>query len=89
MFFIELYDVNVEYIGVGSNDRSFKICFNNKHIAVESKVNGNLDTSQPNKIHLNCVVDGTLYRSNVAFLENSVHLFNKVLRPLKFEILLK
>lgn len=74
-----MYDVSVEYCEVGSNNSNFIVCFKNKDIVVKSNVNGSLDPSQPNKFHLTCVVDGTTYKSNVAFLENSVHLFNKVL----------
>lgn len=73
-----MYDANIEYLEVGSNNSNFKVCFNNKHTNIESNVIGNLDTSQPNKYNLTCVVDGTIYRSNVAFLKNSIHLFNKV-----------
>lgn len=51
----------------------------NNDTAIESNVNGNLDISKANNFQLTCVVDGTLYKSNIAFIENSVHLFNKVL----------
>lgn len=74
----ELYDVSVEYFGVGSNNSNYKISFKNKGTDIEANVNGSLDTSLPNKFHLMCEVDGTLYRSNIAFLENSVHMFSKV-----------
>lgn len=76
---LELYNVRIEYYAVGSSDSKFTICFKNKDKEIESNVNGSLDTSSPNKFHLTCVVDGILYRSNIAFVENSVHLFNKVL----------
>lgn len=79
LYFLEFYDVKIEYYGVGSNNSKFKIYFKNKDADVESNVYGSLDTSRPNKFHLLCEVDGTLYKSNVAFLENSIHLFNKVL----------
>jgi len=75
----ELYDVRIEYCGVGSSDSRFNICFKNKDTEIESNVRGSLDTLSSNKFHLTCIVDGTLYRSNIAFIENSVHLFNKVL----------
>lgn len=75
----ELYDVSIEYCAVGSSDSKFNICFKNKDSEIKSNVNGTLDTSSPNKFHLTCVVDGTLYKSNVAFVQNSVNLFNKVL----------
>lgn len=78
----ELYDVKIEYCGVGSSDSKFNICFKNKDTEIESNVRGSLDTSSSNKFHLTCVVDGTMYRSNIAFIENSVHLFNKVLSTL-------
>lgn len=75
----ELYDVRIEYCGVGSSNSRFIVCFKNKDTEIESNVTGSLDTSSPNKFHLTCVVDGTLYRSNIAFIENSINLFNKVL----------
>lgn len=75
----ELYDVMVEYCEVGSSNSKFKICYKNKDTDIKSDMTGKLDVSQPNKVHLTCVVDGTLYRSNIVFLENSVHLFNRVL----------
>lgn len=78
-YIIELYNVNIEYYGVGSSDSKFKVLFKNKDVDIECNVSGSLDISQPNKFHLICVVDGTLYKSNVAFLENSIHLFNKVI----------
>lgn len=81
-FILGLYDVNIEYCGVGSNNCIFKIYFKNKNVDIESSVNGSLDISRPNKFHLICEVDGTLYKSNVAFLQNSIHLFNKVLLQL-------
>ncbi|XP_025425003.1 uncharacterized protein LOC112693939 isoform X2 [Sipha flava] len=73
----EFYDVSIEYYEVGSNNSKFKINFKNKDVDIESNVNGSLDPSRPNKFHLICEVDGTLYKSNAAFLENSIHLFNK------------
>jgi len=79
VFVLELYDVRIEYCGVGSSNSKFNVCFKNKDTEIESNVIGSLDTSSPNKFHLTCVVDGTLYRSNIAFIENSVNLFNKVL----------
>lgn len=79
MSFSELYNITVEYCGVGSSNSKFKICYKTKDTDIKSDITGKLDVSQPNKIHLTCVVDGTLYRSDIAFLENSVHLFNRVL----------
>jgi len=75
----EMYDVRIEYCGVGSSNSRFNVSFKNKDTEIESNVIGSLDTSSPNRFHLTCVVDGTLYKSNIAFIENSVHLFNKVL----------
>lgn len=75
----EMYDVRIEYCGVGSCNSSFNVCFKNKDTEIESNVIGSLDTSSPNRFHVTCIVDGTLYRSNIAFIENSIHLFNKVL----------
>lgn len=75
----ELYDVSVEYFETGSAYSRFKVLFKNKDTDVESDVSGSLDVSQPNKIRLTCVVDGTMYKSDIAFIENSIYLFNKVL----------
>lgn len=74
-----MYDVKIEYCGVGSSNSRFNVCFKNKDTEIESNVIGSLDTSSPNRFHLTCVVNNTLYRSNIAFIENSIHLFNKVL----------
>ncbi|XP_060862861.1 methylcrotonoyl-CoA carboxylase subunit alpha, mitochondrial isoform X1 [Metopolophium dirhodum] len=73
----EMYDVRIEYCGVGSSNSRFNVSFKNKDTEIESNVIGSLDTSSPNRFHLTCIVDGTLYKSNIAFIENSVHLFNK------------
>lgn len=63
---------------MGSSNSKFKICFKNKDKDVELILNGSLDISLPGKYHLVCVVDGTLHKSVIAFLENSIYLFNKV-----------
>lgn len=75
----ELYDVNIEYCEVGSNESKFKIYFKNNGTDIESNVYGCLDISEANNFQLACVVDGIMYKSNVAFIENSIHLFDKVL----------
>lgn len=63
---------------MGSSDSKFKICFKNNNKDVECNVNGSLDISSSNKYNLTCVVDGILYKSVIAFLGNTIYLFNKV-----------
>lgn len=75
----ELYDVSIEYCKVGSNESKLKICFKNNGRDIESTVCGCLDITEANNIQLTCIVDGTMLKSDVAFIENSIHLFDKVL----------
>lgn len=64
---------------MGSSSSKYKICFKHSDTNIELNASGSLDTTVPNKCQLMCTVDGTLYKSNIAVLQNSIHLFNKVL----------
>ncbi|XP_050421823.1 methylcrotonoyl-CoA carboxylase subunit alpha, mitochondrial isoform X2 [Adelges cooleyi] len=73
----ETYDCTVEYDSVGSNEPTFKMNIKNKNAKEVSTVSGNLDLSQLNKTLLTCVLDNIVYKCNVAFVDSSIHMFNK------------